>query len=95
MRSHLHTRGVVRLLTDLATPHRTVQIVPVVHQCARCGRYTHPVVQFEQGQSPVVAQLADNCLSCGESIDTPDTIASLIDAATLLKDGRITREVLS
>jgi len=65
---------------------RDPNVVPVVHQCEACGRYSHPIVQFEERGDPIVAQLADNCPRCGTSIDTPQTIADLIDAATLLRN---------
>lgn len=59
--------------------------VPVVHRCATCGRYSHPVVQFEERGDPIVLHLPDNCVRCGTSIDTPETIADLIDVARLLR----------
>lgn len=61
---------------------RRVKIVPVVTQCHHCGRYYHLAVQFD-GDAPSV-MIPDNCVRCGEPLDTPEHHAMLHDTARAL-----------
>jgi len=61
---------------------RRVRIVPVVFQCDRCGRFYHLAVQFD-GDEPSVT-IPDNCVRCGEPLDTPAHHAVLHETARAL-----------
>lgn len=63
---------------------RRVKIVPVVTQCDHCGRYYHLAVTVEGTECSVV--IPDNCVRCGEPMDTPAHHAALHETARLLLD---------
>lgn len=50
-------------------------------QCERCGRYAHPTVDLTDADRPMVEDLPDNCVQCGEPQDTPEIIRDLVGTA--------------